>query len=92
MPRGRPNNNLTLAIRLDVLAKQLTALTGRVRDAEGIKNAVDAVYRSSNAASAAKAARPRRRRRTPAEMAAARAAVANAPPKKGRRRARKPTA
>ena len=92
MPRGRPNKNPTLAGQLEALTKQLTALTERVREAEGIKNAVDAVYRSSNGASAGKPARARRRRRTPAEMAAARAAAASAQPKRRRRRARKPTA
>ena len=92
MPKGRPNKNLTLAIRLEVLTKQLTAQTGRVREAEGIKNAVDAVYRTRNAVSAGKTARPRRHRRTPAEMAAARAALVSAPRKTRRRRPRKPTA
>src|SRR5207253_939709 len=78
MPRGRPNKNPTLAGQLEALTKQLTALTERVREAEGIKNAVDAVYRTPNAPYAGKAAPPRHRRRTPAEMAASGTGAASA--------------
>ena len=91
MPRGRPRKKGTLAGELERISKELAQLTVRVKEAEGVKNAIDA-FMTANRSKATVGSKPppvngrrRRRRRTAAEMAAARGADAQKP---ARRRGR----
>src|SRR5438477_12042366 len=82
MPRRKRTQ--TIAADLQVITRQLAALTERVREAEAVKNAVDSVMKSTNSRPAATTA-GKRRGRPPGSKNKAK-------PANGRRRRRRTTA
>ena len=81
MPRRKRTQ--TIAADLQVITRQLAALTERVREAEAVKNAVDSVMKSTNSRPAATTGK--RRGRPPGSKNKAK-------PANGRRRRRSATA
>lgn len=82
MPRAK--RKPTIAADLQVITRQLAALTERVREAEAVKNAVDEVMKSTNSR-AATTSTGKRRGRPPGSKNKTK-------PANGRRRRRRTTA